>query len=113
MARRGKDTYAAFLDVRKAYPTTRRSAMLERLFEKLSRVGDKTRRCRVWTVIENMLREENCKSRVVIDGRASAEYTVGHGLREGAFLSPVLHAVFVDELASQLDDCAGVAQSVT
>jgi hypothetical protein len=109
MARRGKDTYAAFLDVRKAYPTTRRSAMLERLFEKLSRVGDKTRRCRVWTVIENMLREENCKSRVVIDGRASAEYTVGHGLREGAVLSPVLYAIFVDELASHLDDCVGVA----
>lgn len=109
LARRGKDTYAAFLDVRKAYPTTRRSAMLERLFEKLSRIGDRNRRCRAWTVIENMLREDNCKSRVVVDGHVSAEYTVGHGLREGAVLSPILYAVFIDEIVKELEDCKGVA----
>jgi len=32
----------------------------------------------VWTVIENMLREGNCKSRVVVDARESAEYIAGH-----------------------------------
>ena len=62
-ARRGRKTYAAFLDVRKAYPTVRRAAMLERLYGKL---GDGQSRCRVWTVIERMLREENCLSRVVV-----------------------------------------------
>ncbi len=35
-ARRGKKTYVAFLDVRKAYPTCRRAAMLERLYAKLA-----------------------------------------------------------------------------
>ena len=107
-ARRGKRTYAAFLDVRKAYPTTRRSAMLERLFDKLSRCGDGSRRCRVWTVIEKMLREGNCRSKVIVDGEASDEYTVGHGLREGAVLSPILYAVFIDEIARELDGCDGV-----
>ena len=38
-----------------------------------------------------MLRTENCRSKVVVDGAESAEYTVGHGLREGAVLSPVLY----------------------
>ena len=35
-ARRGKKTYVAFLDVREAYPTCRRAAMLERLYVKLA-----------------------------------------------------------------------------
>ena len=35
-ARRGKKTYVAFLDVREAYPTCRRAAMLERLYAKLA-----------------------------------------------------------------------------
>ena len=34
--RSGQKTYAAFLDVRKAYPTMRRSAMLGRLHEKIN-----------------------------------------------------------------------------
>ena len=68
----------------------RRSAMLGRLYDKL---GDGGRhRCRVWTVIEHMLRVEHCKSRTVVDGVESEEYSVGHGAREGAVLSPVLYA---------------------
>ena len=35
-ARRGKKTYVAFLDVREAYPTCRRAAMLARLYAKLA-----------------------------------------------------------------------------
>jgi len=38
-ARKGKRTYAAFLDVRKAYPTMRRSAMLGRLYENMGDGG--------------------------------------------------------------------------
>ena len=72
----------------------RRSAMLGRLYDKL---GDGGRhRCRVWTVIEHMLRAEHCKSRIVVDGVESEEYSVGHGAREGAVLSPVLYATFID-----------------
>ena len=104
-ARRGKRTYAAFLDVRKAYPTMRRAAMLARLYDKL---GDGQTRCRVWTVIERMLREENCLSRVVVDGAESGEYAAGHGVREGAVLSPVLYAVFIDGIVRRLAACRGV-----
>ena len=45
-----------------------------------------------------------------MDGAESAEYTVGHGLREGAVLSPVLYAVFIDDIARRLEaSCSGVS----
>ena len=72
-ARQGKRTYAAFLDVKKAYPTMRRAAMLTRLYEKIDDSGGQ-RRCRVWSVIERMLRAENCRSKIVVDGVESEEY---------------------------------------
>ena len=57
-----------------------------------------------------MLRTENCRSKVMVDGAESAEYTVGHGLREGAVLSPVLYAVFIDDIARRLAaSCSGVS----
>ena len=42
------------------------------------------------SAVATMLRTENFRSKVVVDGAESAEYTVGHGLREGAVLSPGL-----------------------
>ena len=44
----------------------------------------------IWSAIERMLREENCKSLILLDTVESSEYTVGHGLREGSVLSPIL-----------------------
>ena len=106
-ARQGRRTYAAFLDVKKAYPTMRRAAMLTRLYEKIDDSGGR-RRCRVWSVIERMLRAENCRSKIVVDGVESEEYAVGHGAREGAVLSPVLYAVFIDGIVGRLSACKGV-----
>ena len=82
----------AFLDVREAYPTCRRAAMLERLYAKLAAApgGSENHRPKLFSAVATMLRTENCRSKVVVDGAESAEYTVGHGLREGAVLSPVL-----------------------
>ena len=104
-ARQGKRTYAAFWDVKKAYPTMRRAAMLGRLYDK---IGDGRCCCRVWRVVERMLRAENCRSKIVVDGAESEEYTVGHGAREGAVLSPVLYAVFIDGIIERLAACEGV-----
>ena len=42
--------------------------------------------------------------------RVPAPHTVGHGLREGAVLSPVLYAVFIDDIARRLAaSCSGVS----
>ena len=57
----------------------------------------------IWSAIERMLREENCKSRILLDTVESSEYTVGHGLREGSVLSPILYAVFVDGIVDRLE----------
>ena len=88
----------AFLDVRKAYPTCRRAAMLERLYAKLAAApgGSESYRPKFFSAVATMLRTENCRSKVVVDGAESAEYTVGHGLREGAVLSPVLYGYVRD-----------------
>ena len=59
-----------------------------------------------------MLREENCKSRILLDTVESSEYTVGHGLREGSVLSPILYAVFVDDIVDRLEKCGCVGSRV-
>ena len=67
-------------------------------------------RPKLFSAVATMLRTENCRSKVVVDGAESAEYTVGHGLREGAVLSPVLYAVFIDDIARRLAaSCSGVS----
>ena len=84
--------------------------MLGRLFDKLARApgGSANYRPLIWSAIERMLREENCKSRILLDTVESNEYTVGHGLREGSVLSPILYAVFVDGIVDRLEkDCVG------
>ena len=83
--------------------------MLGRLFDKLARApgGSANSRPLIWSAIERMLREENCKSRILLDTVESSEYTVGHGLREGSVLSPILYAVFVDGIVDRLDRAHG------
>ena len=86
--------------------------MLERLDAKLAAApgGSENFRPKLFSAVATMLRTENYRSKVVVDGAESAEYTVGHGLREGAVLSPVLYAVFIDDIARRLAaSCSGVS----
>ena len=88
--------------------------MLGRLFDKLARApgGSANSRPLIWSAIERMLREENCKSRILLDTVESSEYTVGHGLREGSVLSPILYAVFVDGIVDRLEKAGCVGSLV-
>ena len=88
--------------------------MLGRLFDKLARApgGSANSRPLIWPAIERMLREENCKSRILLDTVESSEYTVGHGLREGSVLSPILYAVFVDGIVDRLEKAGCVGSRV-
>jgi hypothetical protein len=88
--------------------------MLGRLFDKLARApgGSANSRPLIWSAIERMLREENCKSRILLDTVESSEYTVGHGLREGSVLSPILYAVFVDGIVDRLEKAGCVGSRV-
>ena len=47
---------------------------------------------------------------MVVNGHESGDYVVNHGLREGSVLSPILYAIFSDEMAKETGaTCAGVA----
>jgi hypothetical protein len=86
--------------------------MLERLYAKLAAApgGSENFRPKLFSAVATMLRTENCRSKVVVDGAESAEYTEGHGLCEGPVLSPVLYAVFIDNIARRLvASCSGVS----
>jgi hypothetical protein len=107
-ARQGKLTFVAFLDVKKAYPTVFRAALLERLHVIISKGpgGNPNQRSKTWSLIQDMYKK--CTSKIRIDGHESEEYEVLHGLREGAPLSPILYAVFIDAVAHELEKCDGV-----
>lgn len=88
------DCLAAFVDIRKAYPTVFR----EGLFAKLAQcgvIGD------IWSTMRNMY--DGLSSAVSIEGTSSDTYAVENGLMEGAILSPFLYTIFVDGLARRLE----------
>ena len=60
--------------------------MLEHLDAKLAAApgGSENFRPKLFSAVATMLRTENCRSKVVVDGAESAEYTEGHGLMRGA-----------------------------
>ena len=106
-ARRGRQTFCAFMDVRKAFPSVFHKAMLQRLHQKISEApgGDSHKCSKTWRVIEHMY--SSCKSHVSIGGQKSDEYLVEQGIREGSVLSPVLFAIFIDDIVRRLNGCQG------
>jgi hypothetical protein len=106
-ARLGQATFCAFMDVRKAFPTVFHKAMLKRLHEKISAApgGDSHKYSQTWRVIGHMY--SRCKSHVSIGNQKSAEYLVEQGVREGSVLSPVLFAIFIDDIVRRLGSCQG------
>jgi hypothetical protein len=90
----GKLTFCAFLDVRSAYDTVWRNGLLYRLHE-----------CgvsgRMFTLIKSML--ALTVRRVVIQGSNSSNFSPQLGLPQGAVLSPLLYALFVNPLAVNLN----------
>jgi hypothetical protein len=44
---------------------------------------------------------------VSIGGQKSAEYLVEQGAREGSVVSPVLFAIFIDDIVRRLGSCQG------
>ena len=88
-----KPTVLAFLDIRAAYDSVDRSILWKRC---LSFGMPRT--------IVNVLRamfDEN-QSRVVLEGACSRWFSNHVGLLQGSSLSPLLYAIFIDELAIQL-----------
>jgi hypothetical protein len=89
----GKVTYMAFLDARRAYDTVWREGLLF----KLAQAGI---RGRMFSMLHSMLARTS--RRVVIDGFVSSDFMTSVGLPQGAVLSPLLYALFINGLAEQL-----------
>ena len=86
-------TVLAFLDIRAAYDSVDRAILWQRCLS-----------AGMPTTIVSVLRamfDEN-QSRVVLDGACSRWFNNHVGLLQGSSLSPLLYAIFIDELAIQL-----------
>ena len=85
----------AFLDVRRAYDRVWRNGLLYKLLQ--SGVTG-----RMFSIIRSML--DSNKRTVVVQGATSSEFDVSVGLPQGAVLSPLLYALFINGLATMLKE---------
>ena len=93
--REGKDTYAFFLDVQKAYDTVWRNGLWFKLWE----FGV---RGKMWRVIKRMY--ESSKSAVLLDGEQSEAFDLEQGVAQGCSLSPILFSVFINGLLREVEE---------
>ncbi len=93
MKQRNKSTYAAFIDLKKAFPSVSRPLLLQ----KLSSVGIGTK---MYHIILSMYK--NVKSYVSLNGMSSEAFECQTGLREGECLSPLLFSLYVNDLCDYL-----------
>ena len=85
----GKETYAFFLDVQKAYDIVWRNGLWLKLWEFWVRG-------KMWRVIKSMY--ESSKSAVLLDGERSEVFDVELRVAQGWSLSPILFFVLINWL---------------
>ena len=93
--RKGKKTYACFVDIRKAYDRTWRNGLWQMLWN----LGV---RGRMWRVIQSLY--SNTRAKV----RLGTLIRVVTGLRQGCVLSPLLFDIFLDGLVRAQENSRGV-----
>ena len=94
-------TYAAFIDVKKAYDTVWRDGLWKRLW-------DEGVRGRVWRVTKNMY--SVVQSAVLVGEEQTEWFDLSTGVRQGCVMSPVLFSLFINGLAREIiEKTVGVA----
>jgi hypothetical protein len=86
-------TFACFVDVQKAYDTV----WQEGLWKRLSDLGVKGK---VWRLLREWYGDT--RSVVLVEGVETREFALRQGVKQGAVLSPVLYAVFVDGVVAEM-----------
>jgi hypothetical protein len=88
-------TYAAFIDISKAFPSVWRDGLWLRLWK----YGI---RGKLWRIVKSIY--EKTESCVLVNGSESSWFPISRGVREGSVLSPTLFACFINELVHELKD---------
>ena len=98
--RRGKPTWCAFVDIRKAFDTVWRDAA----FLKLSKAGIGGT---LWHLVDEMISDRSCRVRV--NGQLSPPWSEDHGVGQGCVLSPLLFSLVINILVADVQrHCPGV-----
>ena len=100
-SRAGRTVYAAFMDIKKAYPSVWRDG----LWWKLWRMGV---RGKMWRVLKNM--NEERKSGVVWEGEVGEWFEMESGVAQGCPLSPVLFSLYINDIALEVKEKGGATQ---
>jgi hypothetical protein len=90
---RGSDVWVCMLDIRKAFDTVWIDGLMYRLY--LTGIDDK-----LWRIIRNMY--DSCKCAVKIGNNLSEWFDIKQGVHQGAPLSMLLFAIFIDPLIREL-----------
>jgi hypothetical protein len=86
-------SFVCFVDVQKAYDTVWQAGLWKRLWD----VGV---RGKAWRLLQEWYR--GCTSSVLVDGEETRAFDLQQGVKQGAVLSPVLYAVFIDGVVEEL-----------
>ncbi|MFN9380495.1 MAG: RNA-directed DNA polymerase [Bacteroidota bacterium] len=92
-SRVGMSTYAAFIDVKKAYDTVWRQGLWKRLW-------DEGVRGKMWRVVKSMY--STVQSAVLIGDEKTEWFELYTGVRQGCVMSPILFSLFVNGLAREI-----------
>ena len=96
---RGEErVFAGFMDIAKAYPSVWRKGM----WYKLGKLGV---RGKMWRVIRSFYAK--CEVGVRVGGGIDSWYEECVGLREGCVLSPLLFAIYINDLPEELERGGG------
>jgi ribonuclease HI len=86
-------TVLCFVDLKKAYDVVFRDGLWKRLLD-VGIIG------RMWEILVNIYRDT--RSAVFVNGQLSDSFEVQRGVRQGCVLSPLLFAIFIDGLVSEI-----------
>ena len=89
LAKEGPWTPVAFIDIQKAFPSIRRSSLMQALHE-IGITGN------IYHTIHNIYNTN--ESVLEVGGARSKPYKAETGVREGAILSPIIFQIFINQL---------------
>jgi hypothetical protein len=89
----GRPTFMCFIDVTKAYDTVWQDGLWKKLWD-VGVFG------KVWRFIRGWY--QGMTSTVLVDGKMTREFEVKQGVKQGAVLSPLLYAIFVDDVVEEM-----------